>query len=385
MKRADEDTASRRSLAPRRGWLGSLPAWLAAAVLLVSIAACGPPERDRIEAGEPEPEGQDLGWDDLGGADPADLGPVDLGEGEGADAGLAVDSGLPEVDGGGGGVDLGGPDDLGPQLEDLGSEEPDLWIEPPPEGTLELAFIDVGQGDSIFLRLSSGETILVDGGSQGAGNRAVVPFLRERNVEQLDLVVLTHPHEDHCGGLDEVIAAFPTLEVWESGERSDSGQYVEFQRARAASGARTLVPPQGLRRDLGELHLYVMNREEGRAGANDDSLVIQARFGQIEVLLTGDVTALEQRDLVGDFGNQLRSEVLKVPHHGSADFAPTFVSAVSPTWAVISVGLGNSYGHPAQSALAAYRQAGATICRTDQDGTVTGTSDGVDVVLDCLP
>ncbi|MDD5306666.1 MAG: ComEC/Rec2 family competence protein [Deltaproteobacteria bacterium] len=265
---------------------------------------------------------------------------------------------------------------------DLG-DLPDLGPGRTEEDPLEAVFIDVGQGDSALFTLPDGAVVLVDGGDEGAGLLAVLPVLDERGIGAIDLLVLTHPHADHCGGLDEVLQRVAVDEIWENGETADTPAYEDFAAARDASGARVAQPKVGESRVFGDVSLEVLATASGFPGQNNDSIVLALRYGDVGFLLAGDAEAEEQRDLLSAHGGDLGADVLKVPHHGSSNFDPGFPRAVSPRFGVISCGADNEYGHPTSEALAAYGSLGATVCRTDVLGDVAFRTDGADLESSC--
>ncbi len=259
-----------------------------------------------------------------------------------------------------------------------------LPADPAGSGLFVVTFIDVWQGDSALLELPDGTTILIDGGDNGHGNQDVLQVMERRGVFALDLVVLTHPHADHVGGLDEVLEQVPVGAVWENGETVSTTSYEAFEEARSALGIPVFFPEQGYETWFSGVHLLVMNTNEGYGGENNDSLVIQFTYGDTRLLTTGDVEIAEQQDLVRDYGNDLASDVIKVPHHGSPNYDTTFIRTVSPDYAVISVGEGNDYGHPDDGNIAAYQAAGAVVCRTDTSGDIMAVMDGRNVQFYCL-
>jgi competence protein ComEC len=250
-------------------------------------------------------------------------------------------------------------------------------------GDLTITFVDVGQGDAAILELPDGEVLLIDGGDNNAGFGAILPLLDDKEIETIDLMVLTHPHKDHCGGLDEVLLAKEVLEIWENGETLETATYGDFAEARDSEGALLAVPDQGETRSYGPVQLTVLNSGEGYEAENNDSIVLLFDYGQLRFLFTGDVEAEEGADLVADHGDLLDCDVLKVPHHGSWNFDDGFVEHAAAEHGVISSGEGNDFGHPHQEAIDAYLAAGTTLCRTDQSGDVVAWSDGTDLQLDC--
>jgi len=242
---------------------------------------------------------------------------------------------------------------------------------PTPE-TLTVHFIDVGQGDAILV--DRGDTdVLVDGGPASA---AVLAYLQAQGVSDIDLLVATHPHADHIGGLADVLAQHQVSEVWVNGDTATSQTYQGFAAAVAAEGATVREVTRGYATQMDGLDLAVLHPTSQRTGdPNEDSVVIRLTCGQVSVLLTGDATNDSEAAMLAA-GLVLDSDVLKVGHHGSStSTGAAFLAAVTPRDAVISVGAGNTYGHPTQETLDRLSAAGATVYRTDLDGTVVLTSD----------
>jgi competence protein ComEC len=258
----------------------------------------------------------------------------------------------------------------------LGAFQPTPTITPIPSPTPPLAltvhFIDVGQGDAILI--DSGDMdILVDGGRTSA---SVLAYLQGQGIADIDLLVATHPDADHIGGLADVLAQYQVNEIWVNGDTATSQTYQDFAAAGAAEGATVREPTRGYTTQMDGLSVDVLNPTSQRTGdSNEDSVVFRLVCGEVSVLLTGDATSDSEASMLAA-GLTLDSDVLKVAHHGSrySTSAP-FLAAVTPEDAVISVGAGNPYGHPAQETLDRLAAAGATVYRTDQDGTVILTSD----------
>jgi competence protein ComEC len=260
---------------------------------------------------------------------------------------------------------------------------------------LRITFLDVGQGDATLLELGTGETLLIDGGgslngSPDPGTHAIVPLLRGLRVDRLDAVVLSHPHPDHYGGLFAVLESFAVSELWDSGQaRGEGGSGAASQLLALAEkrGAKVLSPRElcGRARGFGALALQVLAPCPGfddALDANDNSLVIKATHGKRSLLFTGDVERAAESALVAR-ASELRADVLKVPHHGSrTSSSEAFVRAVAPSFAVVSAGRGNRFGHPHAEVDARLHRLVPRVLRLDQLGGVRMLSNGKALTLE---
>jgi competence protein ComEC len=252
----------------------------------------------------------------------------------------------------------------------------------PVDGRLHLAVIDVGQGDGLLLLSPSGRAILVDaGGSRDPrfdpGERRVAPELWRRGVRRIDALLVTHAHPDHVGGAPFVLKAFRVAELWEGLAPLHDPVWgrVEARLAAARPTGRRSVAAgatlewDGVRIDV--LGPLPPARPPLRV-RNEDSVVLGVTFGEVRLLLTGDVAG-EAEDAL----RVPRSVVVKVPHHGSRSSSrAAFVSQAAPRLAVVSVGAHNPFGHPHPEVLERYRRSGALVLRTDRDGNVDVATDG---------
>jgi competence protein ComEC len=256
-----------------------------------------------------------------------------------------------------------------------------------PADELRLTVLDVGQGDALLLELPGGRTMLIDGGPAAApedgregydaGEAVILPTLRAHGIRRLDWVVLTHPHQDHAGGLPAVLRALPVGLLLEDGmagtapgpkeldavaaERAvpavavQGGQVLDLG---AGATARILGPPNPLFHDT-------------RSDENANSVVLLVSYKGARLLLAGDMEAVGEEWLLAQ-GIDVQADLLKVAHHGSGySSTPAFLAAVQPRYAVISAGRGNSYGHPDPQTVRRLEAVGAAVYRTDLHGTVT--------------
>jgi len=240
-------------------------------------------------------------------------------------------------------------------------------------------FIDVGQADSILLECD-GKFALVDGGNDADGE-AVAAYLALQGVEKLDLVVATHPHEDHIGGLDEVINMIPVDAVWSSPIPNDTNTVRNFLKSVSNRGLEIQQPKVGQVFTLGKATITVLGPVKEYDDINNLSIVLMVQHGDNRFLLTGDMERVAENDLI-ESGADLKADVLKVGHHGSeSSTGYRFLREVMPTYAVISCGKDNSYGHPHEDPLSRLRDAEVMVLRTDESSTIIARSDGKDIYL----
>jgi competence protein ComEC len=247
---------------------------------------------------------------------------------------------------------------------------------PTADAPFTLTALDVGQGDALLLRTRSA-ALLVDAGEPDA---QVVAALRRNGVTRLDLVVVTHPHLDHVGGVPAVLAALPVGEVWMHPPPEGmvvADEVAAMILAAAERGIAVRAPPAGARVSVGDLRIEVLGPPSGRpyattrSEANNASIVLRVSVdGAGSVLLAGDTEREAQQDLLRLHGAGLRADVLVVPHHGSRTNDPAFLAAVGSRTAVISVGRGNRHGHPHPDVLAVLERLGMVVLRTDRLGDV---------------
>ena len=268
-----------------------------------------------------------------------------------------------------------------------------LWSPFPAEehrGQLELTAIDVGQGDSLLVVFPDGKRLLLDGGGIPAfgrsaktqldiGEDVVAPYLWQRGMRTVDVIALSHAHEDHVGGLPALVSDFKPKELW-TGATPESPTWREV-RERAARNRSRIVPlTTPARFAFGGAEIQVLaplpDYVPGDEPKNNDSLVLRVRYGRHSFLLCGDAERQVERGML-EGGEIEASDVLKVGHHGSrTSSTEEFLAAVHPAFALISVGTDNSYGHPNRDVVERLEQHGAAVLRTDQDGLVTVRTDG---------
>jgi competence protein ComEC len=278
------------------------------------------------------------------------------------------------------------------------------WTTPVATHSLELTAIDVGQGDSLLVIFPEGRSMVIDGGgvlqfaprpSAGTpavqprqpnldtGEDVVSPYLWSRGIRRIDILVSTHAHQDHSGGLAALLENFRPRELWVGSNPS-----AQLLRRAAELGIAVRTPnASSAPFDYSGARLEVLSPPKNFAPStpgNNDSLALRITYGVHSFLLTGDLESPMERLLLAD-GRPLHADVLKVGHHGSkTSTTPGFLAAVSPSVAIISAGFANSFGHPNSGVLARLGERHSAILRTDQDGLSTVRSDGRKLYLDSM-
>ncbi len=260
------------------------------------------------------------------------------------------------------------------------------------DGRLHLTMIDVGQGDAMLVTLPNGRTLFVDAGGVSIrgdfdiGDRVIGPALRARGLGRLDYLAITHGDPDHIGGAASLVRDFAPHEIWDGVFVNNHEPTLRLKAVAAKRRAAWRSLQKGDRLDLGGVELRVHHPPlpdwERQKVRNDDSLVIELRYGQVSMLLTGDIGREVEQALLPTL-DLLPVVVLKSPHHGSGtSSSDEFITVITPRVVVISCGRANPYGHPLPYVLDRYKSAGSEIFRTDRDGQIDVTTDGQAVTVD---
>jgi competence protein ComEC len=270
-------------------------------------------------------------------------------------------------------------------------------------GKLEVSVLDVGQGDSLLIVSPGGKTLLIDGGGAfggypvreesfaiDPGEEAVSPYLWSRGFQKLDVVALTHAHQDHLGGLTAILQNFRVGELWIGREVSSQN----LHQLEVLAQEESIPVEHELRGNSfewdGVTGQFLWPEEAPRYIAkeakNDDSLVLKLRYRDKTILLPGDAEKMAERQILAEnSAEELHSDVLKIGHHGGKNSTtPEFLSAVRPSIGIISVGETNSYGHPSPDLLERLEGASVRILRTDKNGAVHVLTDGQRLEITCF-
>lgn len=244
---------------------------------------------------------------------------------------------------------------------------------PGEESSFSVHFIDVGQADAALVECD-GHFMLVDGGNRGDSD-VIYTVLKKAGADKLDMVVASHAHEDHIGGLPGAFS-YATAELTLCPVTDyDSDIFRTFKEYAEEKGGGLTVPEAGDMYDLGSAEVEILGLNAGE-DTNNTSIVLMIRYGETSFLFTGDAEREAEQALL-DSGAELKADVLKVGHHGSdTSTSYPFLREVMPEYAVISVGEGNSYEHPEEGPLSRLRDAGCKILRSDLNGDIIISSDG---------
>jgi len=240
---------------------------------------------------------------------------------------------------------------------------------------LTVRFIDVGQGDCILVRMG-GETMLIDCGEKKFYGR-VADALAGLGITEIDHLVATHPHSDHIGGMEDIVKNYEINNIYMPKIEHDTRTYENLLDAIEAKGLMIDAPAPGTVIYVGGAAVTFLGPVNPLyKEINDNSIVLRIEYGNFSCLITGDIMAAAEKDILAQ-GLQLQSTVIKAPHHGSSSSSSqSFVDAVAPEYAVILVGAGNSYNHPNEEVVQRYRQAGAEVLTTRDSGDISFITDG---------
>lgn len=251
------------------------------------------------------------------------------------------------------------------------------------EGYLYVDVIDVGQGDSIFVKTPNGFTMLIDAGDSDAYD-AIKEVLEANNVEKLDVLVATHPHADHIGSMKKIYEEYGAEKIYMPKAVTTTATYKNLLTAISNNNQKITTAKAGLSIDLdSSIHMQILTpQDKTYDDLNDYSVVIKCIYKNNSVLFTGDATENVEEEMLTNYSGELKSDVLKVAHHGSRGSSSSeFLEKVDPTYAIISCGIDNSYGHPHSETLDRLNTINAIVKRTDESGSIEFVMDGDNIIF----
>lgn len=253
----------------------------------------------------------------------------------------------------------------------------------PAEGKLIVKVFDVGQGDATLVRFG-GQMTLIDTGDTESREK-LVTYLKKEGVSVIDRLIVTHPHNDHIGGAAAIFENFTVKQIYDSGQLTTTNTYRKYLETVQKKKIPFAVLKAGNEVDMGSgavLKVFApeepfFTEDNGRSDLNNNAIVAKLSYGSFAMLFASDAEKDSEARMVKKYGDQLKSAVIKVGHHGSTtSSSASFLKAVAPEAAVITVGAGNDYGHPHEAVLKRYQERKIKMYRSDNHGTITISSDG---------
>lgn len=249
-------------------------------------------------------------------------------------------------------------------------------------GNLEISYLNVGQGDSAYIKVNDFD-ILIDAGPRSDAD-ALLQQLEEKSIDDFEMIIATHPHEDHIGGMAKVFEKYDVESFYMPKVTHTTKTFENMVNAINKEGIKIKQIKEGMSFDLGEgakIDVYSPIYESYEE-FNDYSPIMKLTFGQNEFMFTGDAEAHAEQDVVAKYPTNLNADVLKFGHHGSSTSSTEeFVKAVSPKYGIISCGVDNTYGHPHRETLEKISKYNIETYRTDKQGQINVTSDGMNIKI----
>ena len=240
---------------------------------------------------------------------------------------------------------------------------------------LTVYYLDVGQADSILIQ-NKDENMLIDAGNNNDGP-LLVQYFQDLGITKFRYVVGTHPHEDHIGGLDNIIRTFEVGTVFMPDAFTTTATFEDVLNAIEDKNMKLTVPKIGDTFELGDATIEVLYTGTDTSDLNSTSIILKLTYGETKFLFTGDATSSIEKELLN---KDISATVLKVAHHGSPySTTASFLNACNPKYAIISVGKNNSYGHPGEVILKRFEKKNIEVHRTDEEGTIIAVSNGKNI------
>ena len=249
------------------------------------------------------------------------------------------------------------------------------------EDDLLIHFIDVGQGDSTLIIFPNDEIALIDAGRK-AGRKDLIKYLKDENIKKIDYLIGTHPHEDHIGGLPEVIRNFQIGKVYLPNKTNNTLIFEELLNEIKNKKLKISEGKSGINIiDNGDLKFYIIAPSKEYSNINNNSIVTKIIYKSFSTIITGDAEKESESNMIKE-GHNLKANILRVGHHGSnTSSTEEFLNKVNPEYAIISLGKDNSYGHPDLEVLESLEKKNIVILRTDELGSIIIKTDGNKITI----
>jgi len=249
-------------------------------------------------------------------------------------------------------------------------------------GNIEISYLDVGQGDSAYIRVNDFD-ILIDAGPRSDSDK-LMKQLEEKNIDDFEMVIATHPHEDHIGGMSKVFEKYEVENFYMPKTTHNTKTFENMIKAVTNEGLKPKVIKEGTTIELGEgarIDVY-SPMHDSYDNLNDYSPIMKLTFGNNKFIFTGDAEAESEKEVLDKYADKLKGDVIKFGHHGSSTSSSTeFIKAISPKYGIISCGVDNSYGHPHRETVNLIKEQNIKAYRTDTQGQITLTSDGNNISI----
>ncbi len=248
--------------------------------------------------------------------------------------------------------------------------------------TLKIHFIDVGQADSSLIVFPNGKALLIDAGNNVDGQN-IVNYIKKQGIARLEAVVGSHPHADHLGGIDTVINNLDIGSVYMPKVTSNTKTFEDVLKAIKAKNLKVTTAAAGVKLDIDpDVRTEMLAPNNSKYDdLNNYSAIIKLTYGQTSFLMEADAQEVSEKEMLAK-GYDLKSSAIRLGHHGShSSSSPAFISAVSPSFGIISCGTGNDYGHPHKETLSTLAKANVKVYRTDLNGTIVSISDGTNITF----
>lgn len=249
------------------------------------------------------------------------------------------------------------------------------------ENQLIIRYIDVGQGDCSIIQYND-KVVMIDGGSREYNQKVYTILKKELNINSIDYMISTHPHDDHISGLMTAISVCDIGEIYTPVNDNSIEVIGELTEKIKEKNTKVIVPEYGQKIYIGELVITFISSPQPEWNINDNSLIVRMDYRDTSFLFTADAGWNAEQQLLANNTN-IKADVIKIGHHGSYDSTSRgFLEEVNPKYAVISVGKDNGYGHPSDEVIQKLSEQKVTVYRTDKRGTITCISDGVNIKME---
>ena len=252
-----------------------------------------------------------------------------------------------------------------------------------PTPILKVHYLDVGQADCILIQTPSKKNMLIDAGNN-EDSATILSYLKALNIKKIDILIGTHPHEDHIGSMDTVIKSFDIGAIYMPKVSTTTKTFEDVLLAIKAKGLKVTTATAGIKIEIDpKLRIEMLAPNSSKYDdLNNYSAAIKVIYGKTSFLFDGDAEDISEKEMLAK-NYDLKADVLKIGHHGSnSSTTPAFLKAVSPKYAIISVGKGNDYGHPTKATIDKLASAKVQVYRTDLNGTIIATSNGDTITFD---